>query len=247
MDSGAARVAQLRDPRKVRVMLGSRVAWSEVWENNPRIAKPDEVGDLQLLYARSAASNMRPYHTAKTIQRWSYNLNFRADVGELYFSYVEMQFAGQFAPQIIVEPNIKPGASPNKQWPFEYWTEFARIATKAGFKLAQMGPPGTRKLANTELLMTRGFRQACAILARAKACVLPEGGTHHAAAALKIPGVVIFGGFTPVELTGYSIHRNIGVSLDKACGMRVSCEHCRHEMKKITPEQVLHQLKEVLQ
>jgi ADP-heptose:LPS heptosyltransferase len=247
MDSGAARVAQLRDPRKVMVMLGSRAAWSEVWEYNPRIARPGEKGDFQILQGRSVASNMRPYHLSKTPQKWVYDLTFRPQVGEIYLSYAEQQFAGQFhPPQVVIEPNIKPGASPNKQWPFENWVRFAQMATSAGLKLVQLGPTGTRTLPGVQLIPTRSFREACAVLAGAKACVLPEGGTHHAAAALGIPGVVIFGGFTPVELTGYSVHRNLGVSLGDACGMRLQCDHCAVEMKKITPELVLVELQKVL-
>lgn len=247
MDSGAARVAQLRDPRKVRILVGQRLIWSEIWDHNPRIAGKNETGDFQILHGRHPTTNMRPYHSAKSERQWSYNLSFRPEVGELYLSYSELQFANHFQPEVVVEPNIKPGASPNKQWPWENWVEFARLATKEGFRLTQMGPESARRLSLATMIPTRGFRYACAVMARARGFVGHEGGMHHAAATLNVRGVVIFGGFTPVELTGYSLHRNLGVSLGEACGMRVPCAHCALEMKKISPEQVLHQLKEVLQ
>lgn len=246
MVSGHARVAQQADPRKIRVLHQYKPAWSEIWLNNPRFAQPGEKCDVQLLYARSAATNMRPYHRAKSAERWTYELDYRPDVGELYFTDGERRFGEAQAVEIVVEPNIKPGASPNKQWPFERWHRFAELATAAGLRLVQLGPRGTRKLQHATLIETAGFRLGCAVLARALAFVGHEGGLHHAAAALGVPGVVIFGGFTPVELTGYAIHRNLGVSLGDACGLRVPCPHCKAEMAKITPEQVMQELEELL-
>jgi len=109
-----------------------------------------------------------------------------------------------------------------------------------------LGGKGTHPLQHATLIPTEDFRLACAVLARARAYVGHEGGLHHAAAALGIPGVVIFGGFTPVELTGYAIHHNLGVSLAAACGMRMPCAHCAAAMADITPERVLRELAAVL-
>lgn len=247
MDSGAARVAQLTDPRKVRIMLGHRLVWNEIWDNNPRIATPDAKGDFQIIYGRDQLNNMRPYHSAKSETKWTYNLDFRPHVGEIYFSAGEKRYAYSYKPQIIIEPNIKTKASPNKQWPLSNWKLFVRMAREAGFALFQVGPHGTRTIDGARLIVTQNFRQACAVLANARAYVGHEGGLHHAAAALGIPGVVIFGGFTPVELTGYALHRNLGVSLGDACGMRIPCDHCRKAMNEIEPELVLQNLKGVLQ
>lgn len=246
MDTGAARIAQKTDPRRVRIMLGHKGArWDAMWENNPRLARPNEVGDFQIIWGRDEKTNQRAYHLAKTPERWIYNPDFRAPVGEFYFATHEVNFAKSFdtPPEIVVEPNIKPKASPNKRYPWDRWQEFAYMATAAGFKLYQLGPAGTRTLTGVRLIETPTFRQAASLLSRARAYVGNEGGLHHAAAAVGVPGVVIFGGFTPVELTGYSIHRNLGVGIDNACGMRIHCDHCDAEMAKITPEQILHNLR----
>lgn len=247
MASGQARVMQQTDPRKVRIQHQHKVPWSEIWERNQRIARREERGDFQILYARSLESNMRPYHTGKTERQWLYNLDFRPDVGEINLSYEELQFGWQYAPEVIIEPNIKAGASPNKQWGWDRWYRLAELAAVEGIRLYQIGPAGTARMtAGVQFIETRSFRHGCAVLARAKAYIGGEGGLHHAAAALGVPGVVVFGGYIPVELTGYAIHRNLGVSLGDACGMRVPCSHCAKAMKAITPEQVLHELKEVL-
>ena len=249
MVSGRARVMQQTDPRKVRVTYQGkrqRKASAVIWDNNPRIAAYDERGDFQELEARDRVTNMRPYHTAKTPERWTYNLDFRPDVGELYFTDVELKFGAQYTGRIIVEPHIKPGASPNKDWGWVRWNKLAWLMQRAGLRVTQLGMPGTRTLEGAELIITPTFRMACAVLANAKAYVGHEGGLHHAAAALGIPGVVIFGGFTPVELTGYPIHRNLGASLGEACGMRVRCAHCEAAMAAISPEQVMRELEAIL-
>jgi len=248
MVTGRARVMQQRDPRKCLVTYQGIEKWtrySRVFDNNPRIAKRGETGDFQELKARDA-NGLRPYHTAKTDQRWGYNRHFRPDAGELYFSLAEKTFAAPYRPQVVIEPTIKAGASPNKQWGLERWQEFARLMRKAGYALTQFGPPGTRPLQGAELIETPDFRSACAVLANARAYVGHEGGLHHAAAALGIPGVVIFGGFTPVELTGYPMHLNLGVGIDAACGMRTPCAHCAKEMAAIEPDMVLAELRALL-
>lgn len=243
MLAGRVRVMQQTDPRKVRVTCRGGPWWSPVYDHNPRIARPEERGEFQVLQARGA-DNHRPYHTRKTDERWTYNLAFRPDVGEIYFSREEAAFGARYPGLVILEPNIKPKASPNKQWGWERWQKLADLMRAAG--LTPMQFTGARVLRGVDTVQTPSFRMACAVMANAKACVLPEGGLHHAAAALNVRGVVIFGGFTPVELTGYAVHRNLGVSLGEACGMRLPCRHCAAEMAKIEPEFVLQQLTEVL-
>ncbi len=241
MVTGQARVMQLRDPRKVRVTHKGVMRWDAIWDHNPRIARLEERGDFQELQARGP-DNHRPYHTGKTDQRWIYNLAFRAERGEIYLTVDEKTFGDRHRGRLLIEPHIKAKASPNKQWGWDRWQALADLLRKEGLEPTQLGPAGTRKLNGVQLIETGTFRQAAAVIATASAVVLPEGGPHHAAAAFGIPGVVIFGGFTPVELTGYEMHRNLGVSLGDACGMRIACDHCRREMAKVTPEQVLEEL-----
>lgn len=245
MVTGRARVMQQGDARKCRVTYKGRAKWSPVWDHNPRIARLEEKGDFQELQARGM-DNMRPYHTAKTLERWSYNLDFRPDAGELYLSAAERSFGARYPGRIVIEPHIKNGASPNKQWGWTRWNKLAWLAQRSGLKVTQLGPPGTALLEGAELIVTAGFREACAVIANARACVLPEGGLHHAAAALNVPAVVIFGGFTPIELTGYPLHRNLGASLGEACGMRTPCQHCAAAMAAIEPGEVFYELRRKL-
>lgn len=246
MVSGRARVLQQTDPRRVRVTyqgVEKPTKHSVIFLNNPRIAGLGERGDFQELAARDMANN-RPYHTGKTAERWTYNLAFRPDVGEIYFTEFERAFGADYQGRIIIEPQIKAGASPNKQW--GRWADLVALMRAAGLNPSQLGPAGTPPMDGVEHIVTPGFRMATAVLAGARAVVLPEGGLHHAAAVLGVPGVVIFGGFTPVELTGYPMHRNLGASLGDACGLRIPCAHCAAAMAAISPEQVFNELEVVL-
>jgi ADP-heptose:LPS heptosyltransferase len=72
--------------------------------------------------------------------------------------------------------------------------------------------------------------------------LLPDGFLHHLAAAVGTPGVVIFGGFAPKEVLGYSLHTNLG---EGAYGQRKGGRESRVAMENITPEQVIRALKDV--
>lgn len=72
-----------------------------------------------------------------------------------------------------------------------------------------------------------------------KAVVCPEGGISHIAAALKMPAVVIFGGFSDPEWTGYPDHINITTDVDcKHCYNHKPCDNNFKCWKKITVEYV---------
>ncbi len=186
---------------------------------------------------------LRPYIAGKSPQQWTWR-HWDCTPGEIYLSDAERDFARPHAPEIVIEPTLKPNASPNKQWGMERWRRFVRLARRAGYRLVQLAPPGHIALDRVEMIHTTDFRLACAVLANARAYVGHEGGLHHAAAALGIPAVVIFGGFISPAQTGYAMHRNL-FSGGTPCGMRTPCAHCAAAMQNITPEQVLAELESI--
>lgn len=216
--------------------------WHEMWRNNPRIAtRSESVHKPQRLVN---GPGVRPYIADKTQGRWTWK-EWECPKGEIYFSPDELAFASGYRPIVIIEPNNKAKASPNKDWGRERWAVLAGELSKNGLEPVQLGPSGTQRLAGVHLIETPTFRHACAVLARAKACVLPEGGLHHAAAALGVPSVVIFGGYIGPRQTGYATQTNLFTG-GKPCGMRVTCEHCAQAMSKITPEIVLGEMLKLL-
>lgn len=243
MLTGHVRVMQQTDPRKVRLLYERSTHWSEVFENNPRIAQIGERGDFQEYQPR--VNGLRPYCAEKSQARWRWR-EYKPHPGELFFSGREKYLAEQHAPvDVILEPSVKRSASPNKDWGLENWQTLANLLVENRYTVAQVGPKGTKILNAGRLVETSSFRLAAAYLARAKAAVLPEGGLHHAAAAVGVRSVVIYGGYISPKQTGYDMHTNIFTG-GEPCGWRTKCKHCADAMAKITPEQVFEELKKLL-
>lgn len=247
MVTGQVRELQRADPRKVRIEY-ERARWSEVFDHNPRIARPEERGDFQVLRPRT--NGLRPYCAAKSEVRWTWKA-YRPPVGELYFSRDERRYAEQFAGAVVIEPTLKRKASPNKAWGWVRWQDLALLMVQAGLgPPLHLGPRDTPRLGYARFGEMPSFRHACAVLALARAAVLPEGGLHHAAAALGVPTVVIYGGYISPEVTGYDTQVNLFAKTDEhplGCGWRTPCTHCDAAMASITPARVFDELRRLLE
>jgi hypothetical protein len=246
MVTGQVRVMQESDPRKVRIIY-ERSRWHEAWNGNPRIARPEEKGDFQELRPRT--DWLRPYCQEKRPDRWIWK-PYQPPVGELYLSEEEMAFGERHAGRIILEPHLKPGASPNKQLGWVRWNKLAwLIREHLGLSVTQIGSGSVPVLDGAEHIGTKTMRHAAAVIARARAVVVPEGGLHHVAAAVEAPAVVIYGGYISPAVTGYRGQRPFFIGGERyplGCGMRVPCEHCKAAMASIVPEAVFEQLTEIL-
>lgn len=215
--------------------------WNEIWEGNPHIAKPGESFDEWLI---NCGGN-RPYIVAKNDQRWTWK-PFGPLPGEIFLTERERSLGQLTNGRIVVQPGIKGGASPGKQWPLAYWT---RLCEHLGKRVLQIGNGSEPRIPGVDFLKTASFRDACGVLATARAAVLQEGGLHHAAAALGVPAVVIFGGFISPKVTGYASQKSLFVEASEfplGCGSRYYCPHCDAAMKSLLPSIVLGQLAEVL-
>lgn len=187
----------------------------------------------------------RPYIKLKTTERWYWN-KYRPEPADVVLTEAERELAqGISRPFIVLEPHIKSIGHRNKDWGWAHWQELATTLRREGHRLIQMVRPGEKVLRHAEGAHVPEFRKALAVLGQAALYVGPEGGLHHGAAAMRTPAVVIFGGFVSPETTGYDHHRNLFTG-GEACGMRTDCPHCRKAMNAITPEMVLHEIKESL-
>lgn len=232
--SGLARRAQRRDGRPVRVVDGrGRARWNPIWNGNPRFAVPGERAAVQVL---ASAPGRRPYIARETAQRWVWR-DWVCPVGEIHLSAAERQFGRAGRGRVIVEPQLKHAASPNKDWGRVRWQALVAALRRAGHDVVQLGPPGTPLLAGATLIETCDFRAACAVLAQARLAVLPEGGLHHAAASFGTPSIVLFGGYISPRQTGYAHQLNLFTGVEP-CGMRRPCPHCRRAMAGIDVERV---------
>ncbi len=245
MVTGHARELQARDPRRVRPQY-DRARDHESWLNNPRIANRYEKGDFQIYAGR--VNGLRPYMAAKLDGRYIWRAH-QPPVGELYFSEDEISFAGGWPNRIVLHPCLKPGAPVNKDWGWKRWCQLVDLMRSKGYKPSQIGIDSSRRLPGVEFIVTKTMRRAAALLARARAAVLLEGGLHHCAAAVRCPAVVIYGGFISPAVTGYAGQRGLFVQTKEhplGCGWRTACEHCAQAMAQITPAQVLSELEALL-
>lgn len=241
--SGQARLLFEKHAQKVQIVdrYGNR-RHHDAWLHSPYIQQPYE--SFEPSPKLKNCPGHRPYITTKTPDQWNW-IDWECPVGNIFFSAQERAFARTINPGVIIEPNNKAKASPNKDWGFSRWVELSRLLKAEGLPVSQLGPVGTRTIPGVRLIETPTIRLACAVLARAQAAVLPEGGLHHSAAALGIRSVVIYGGFISPKQTGYSMHANL-FTAEKACGKRIACAHCATALALITPALVLEKLKEII-
>lgn len=148
-------------------------------------------------------------------------------------------------PFVIIEPDIKPDAAPSKRWPHDRFAAVAR-SLRADIEVVRAGAADSPVLDDIPRLPTRRFRDVLPYLKAARLYIGPEGGLHHAAAAMGTSAVVIFGGFTPVAVTGYDFHLNLDGGAE-ACGtLNRLCAHCVAAMDRISVEDVLGAARQLL-
>ena len=244
--TGLAKGAAARG-KKIAFGDGTRIMWDSnspvIFAGNPNIAHP-----------KSTAKNVNtqyelewiPFYKGNRLYnkwspgRWVWNYDFRCTPGEIYLTYEERQYARMTGQDyVLIEPNPSP-KSPvaNKQWPFERYETVARTLKSYDIEVVQLNYPRARLLKAARPIPCPSFRIALAIMERAEIFIGGEGGLHHGAAAVGLPGVVLFGGFIPPQVTGYDIHTNLTGGAE-ACGSLTPCPHCAAAMGAIGADEVL--------
>jgi hypothetical protein len=223
---------RINEQHDVRVVFGDGRTrhWSEVLERNPRIAKDLKPNERFAWIANYPGH--RPYIKEITKQRYIFNEAFKAEPGELFPP--EPREKGDY---ILIEPNVKTmfHIGRNKDWGFDNWQA---LTSKLDLPWYQMG--GDRLLRKDRQLKTKTFTNALNQLAGAKLLVTTDGALHHAAAALGIPAIVLWGGVASPKNLGYDSHINLWHG-DEPCGTHsFKCDHCRNALAKITVEEVIH-------
>jgi len=202
----------------------------EIFANNPFVCKEVSEDGIWL----PNYTGKRPYIKETKNGRIIFN-NYKPIPAKIYFTEKEINWARKNAPKhdfIVIEPTVKSQYkhTVNKAW--HYWSDLI----KHDYKFVQLGNHSNPV---TKQIRTRNFREAMLILSQAKAFVGTDGGLHHAAAALNIPSVVIWTGFTSPKHLGYDNHINIHDG-GKPCGTYSGvCPHCIKIAKSISVERVL--------
>lgn len=243
MATGMARGAQARGKR-VAFGDGRRILWDsqskEVFAHNPNIAAPGSEGASDLEWVPFYKGHR--IYNRQSGDRWIWNLDFRAMPGEIFFSPSEIAIGKRRGKGfVLIEPSVPAwkSSAANKDWGWANYQTVARILEARGHRVVQfVHARGGRSLVKVDAVRTWSFRDALSILRCAAIYLGPEGGLHHAAAALGIPGVVLFGGFIPPSVTGYAIHTNL-TGAAEACGSLRPCDHCKAAMAAISVQGVV--------
>ena len=212
--------------RMIHQMTGVKVGGREspVWKNNPHFAEPGE----PYIELPSRPGN-RPYILGQTEDRFIWNPNHKAIPGDLFVPGNPVS-RGTW----VIEPNVKGTVTANnKAWPWERWQALVDRSDK---DFIQMGKgPWLRGVKQVE---TASFMDAVSVLKLADGFIGTDGGLHHAAAALQVPAIVLWGGLVSPDILGYESHINIwsGVA---SCGSKRPCMHCVAAMESIAVEDVL--------
>lgn len=250
MVTAQARRLQALDARPVAVRAKDRVnaRWHAIWDRNPRLVRPEDVAKHDVQWLENY-SGRRPYieYGRTTREQWCWRADEPREPGEIYLSTAERAEYQYLRDYVLIEPNLKPGAPPTKQWGEGNWQQLVR--SRRNVEWLQIGTLPNRVLSGVRFVETRNVREAAAVLANVRSAVLPEGGLHHAAAALNTPSVVIFGGYIGPAVTGYPGQRSLFVQTDQypiGCGWRRTCEHCTAAMASITVDQVGAELDDLL-
>ena len=237
--------------------------FSEVFIGNPYISNPQRLSKQKRTIWINHSKYFRPYIDYKktTEKAYAWNLNHKAIPGNLFFSKKELQTANNDLISILKKWDNKFKTKPKKIVFFENSFRvskftFKRDREKAMYRYNKHLPNNRliqlidnlkgylfiQTIHEDSFLIHRenvfhyasDFRRACAILIYCDLYFGPEGGFHHAAAALNKKAVVIFGGFIHPSVTGYNFHRNIFVdNKGSPCGSRISCQHCEECIKQI--------------
>lgn len=223
-----------------------KIRWRDIWEGNPAIFCPLPGATPP---ARSVLSGRGylPYldNDRTTSEQWVWHPTWRTSEhrGSIYLRPGEIS-VHKYLPEpfILVEPTAE-RKHINRRPPARFWDDLVVKLRRhlPGYALAQLAHPDALHIDGLIPIHNEGFREACAILSRATALVATEGGLVHAAAALKVPAVVLWGGCISQPHLGYPEHANL-VPADgehAGCGRLTVCKECAEIWADLHPDAVL--------
>lgn len=209
-------------------------SYPELWRNNPDPASL-QTGVDRWFYAQ------RRQWISSEIVHLSYENGTQRHIGEQMAARIGVALAAGWRPKIaaippaprdprlIVLQNSCRGAryaASTKEWAQDRWSELARRLAP-DFQLVQLGtrldpslPMSRDQRGRTSLL------EAAALMARAALFIGLESGLQHIAAAVHTPAVIIYGGRSRPNETGYAFNRNVTRAPACAgCGLNEGCPH----------------------
>lgn len=252
--AGMAQKMFERDPQHRPVAIldrWNRPRWHEVWNGNPAIATPTAFARHASVQRLKNASGCRPYivypFTPKT--GWTFNRSFRARdyVATIYLSDAERKRGeralAKYGPYVLIEPFTD---HQNFRWPIERWAQVVEACPDLTFVQHTHRFCGLVPGAKAE---PASLRECFGLIASARTYARSESGPCHAAAALGVPTVTLWGGCMDADvLGGYPLQTSL---VDRGpgspCGKWERCAHCSACMDRITVDAVVAGIRTSLQ
>ena len=153
-------------------------------------------------------------------------------------------------PRVVIQPLASNWAE-NKQWPRTLWVNLIRrlmdeceVVEVGTESLVEDGAFGARFHSFAGRTGVEGFAQ---IIASADVFVGPVSGGMHLANALRVPSVIIFGGYEAPSGHHYSRMSALYSPVECApCWLPVGCPHSQQCLRMISPERVLEAVRTFL-
>lgn len=232
----------------------------EIFSNNPRLVPADaltederhkaviiDCNDNRNSYAVSCSPERIVFKPGNAIAMLCKRFDCEAASPprpELFFTEEERRRVARWTEGLgdflALEPHAKDDYSPNKSWFFERWQEVVDQVSEL-ITVVQVGLPGKALLKRVVDFRGIGsFRDTACLLGGAKLFVGTDGGLMHAARAVGIDSVILYGGYTPIELTAYSNNVNIYHHTDcTPCGLRIECPFHKKCLASIQVKEVV--------
>lgn len=194
-------------------------------------------------YGRQSERN-RPQWLRHQIAMISEQLGLTGEIElrpEIRLSESEMAKAARYRDHIVVHSSVLGARFPshNKQWPPERMAEVV-VKLRKDHRVVQIGAASDPVLPGAEDL--RGcpdLRQVAAVVANSAAFVGMEGFHTHLARAVNCRSVVVYGGYTHPEETGYPCNENLYTELPcSPCWEPSGCNFRRKCLDDISPKDV---------
>lgn len=189
--------------------------------------------------------------------------NFKTSVKdplpELYFTLLEAGRVKEFIDSkigaesyIVVEPGTnKDWFGDLRSWPMDRWQELVYHIKKTYPELLvlQVGLTNTQLLEGViDLRGKTSFREVALVIKNSCLFIGTEGGLMHAAAAVKAPSLILWGGITLPSFAGYQNHQKILSNFVSCapCGQLGWCDNDRKCMMNLTTGMVILMLDKLL-
>lgn len=221
-----------------------KIRWRDLWEGNPAIYKPIAGAVAPRAWIRTGKGYL-PYldNERSTAEQWVWSgWQARDHRGSIYLARSELAATALYdRPFILVEPPSD-RKHVNRRPATEFWDDLVDGLHKyfRHYPLLQLGHREALRVHGLVPVSNPSFRSACAVLSRAALLVCTEGGLAHAAAALGIPALVLWGGNISYDALGYPEHMNLlPLRPHLGCGRLTPCPACTSAWQDYSADAVL--------